>query len=145
MCFLVVPGRIDYLQKNLDRFSYPHVGPSCTPPRSKLCPTLVRVVPHPGPSYVPRWSELYPTQTGVHYQHCHFQTNADCTTNNVIAKCFGDHQLTELSVSRTGNLLLEHFLQYHQLLLRPITHHSLLWNGERAGLCPPDQPPAGGL
>jgi putative transposase len=65
-----------------------------------------------------------PTQAEFHCQHCHFQTNADCNASDVIAKRFGDHQLTELSVSRTGDLLLERFLERHQLLLRPITHRS---------------------
>ena len=65
-----------------------------------------------------------PTQAEFHCQHCHFQTNADCNASDVIAKRFGDHQLTELSVSRTGDRLLERFLERHQLLLRPITHRS---------------------
>lgn len=47
-----------------------------------------------------------PTQAEFHCQHCHFQTNADCNASDVIAKRFGDHQLTELSVSRTEDLLL---------------------------------------
>ena len=96
----------------------PHVGPSCTPPWSRLCLTLVRVVPHPD---------------RVSLSTLPFANNLNCTTSNVIAKSFGDHQLTKLLVSRTGDLLLERFLQRHQLrhqlLPSRITQCSLSWNG----------------
>ncbi|MBI4748921.1 MAG: hypothetical protein HY774_10565 [Acidobacteria bacterium] len=49
------------------------------------------------------------TQAEFHCQHCHFQINADCNASDVIAKRFGDHQLNQLSVPRTGDLLLERF------------------------------------
>ena len=55
------------------------------------------------------------TQAGFHDQHCH----ADCNASDVIAKGLGDQQLNALSVPRTGDLLLERFLERHQLLLRP--------------------------
>jgi transposase len=65
-----------------------------------------------------------PSHSEFRCDWCQFQINADCNASDVVAKRFGDAALNQLSVPRTGEVLLERFLARHQLLLRPLTPSS---------------------